>query len=104
MKIDTLTSIRVSNDDGTIYTINEGDDIICQVNSGDYYIGKLIMIAKWEKDNSQSYNVICIDTFRKYYSFNIIKTTDITCLKPFIKESKEGKRLIKAFNKYMPLK
>lgn len=79
-------------DEGVTTTFYEGDSVICCIGSEERYEGKIIGIGNWkESDESESCEVICIDTSKnsRSYSSEIIKIEDITyiCKNPLAEES-----------------
>lgn len=78
-------------DKGENTTFSVGDNVICCVGDDERYIGKIIGIGNWkETEDSETYEVICIDTSKsaRSYSSEIIKTDDITyiCKNPLADE------------------
>ena len=68
-------------DEGVTTAFYEGDNVICCVGDKERYTGKIIKIGNWkETEESETYEVICIDTSKsaRSYSSEIIKTADIT--------------------------
>lgn len=79
-------------DEGVTTIFYEGDSVICCIGSEEKYEGKIIGIGNWkESDESESFEVICIDTSKnsRSYSHEIIKIKDITyiCKNPLAEES-----------------
>lgn len=68
-------------DNDTTTTFYEGDNVICCIGDEERYTGKIIAIGNYkETEDSEPYEVICIDTSKsaRSYSSEIIKTSDIT--------------------------
>ena len=68
-------------DKDTTTTFYEGDNVICCIGDEERYTGKIIAIGNYkETEDSEPYEVICIDTSKsaRSYSSEIIKTSDIT--------------------------
>ena len=90
INIETKQHINLT-DKGVTTTFYEGDNIICRVGDKERYKGKIIGIGNWkETEDSEPYEVICIDTSKsaRSYSGEIIKTSDITyiCKNPLTDE------------------
>lgn len=80
VSIDTKPHINFT-DEGVTTSFYEGDNVICYVGDKERYTGKIIGIGNWkETEDSEAYEVICIDTSKsaRSYSSEIIKTNDIT--------------------------
>lgn len=71
----------IFTDDGVTYTFTEGDNVICCIGDETRYVGKITGIGAWkENDETEPYQVVCIDTSKnvRSYSSEIIKVDDIT--------------------------
>lgn len=80
INIETKQHINFT-DKGVTTTFSEGDNVICCIGDNEKYTGKIVAIGNWkETEDSEPYEVICIDTSKsaKSYSSEIIKTSDIT--------------------------
>ena len=81
-------------DNDTTTTFYEGDNVICCNGDEERYTGKIIAIGNYkETEDSEPYEVICIDTSKsaRSYSSEIVKTSDITyiCKNPLANEAIE---------------
>lgn len=90
INIETKQHINFT-DKGVTTTFYEGDNVICCIGDNEKYTGKIVAIGNWkETEDSEPYEVICIDTSKsaRSYSSEIIKTSDITymCKNPLADE------------------
>ena len=77
--IEVLTSIKFKDEKGDENTFVKGENIIVALKNKGFHKGILTFIGQYSVDDSETFNVICVDTSKSKmsYSVEIIKLTDI---------------------------